>query len=145
MSEKRKIETEKLENEKKALEEKNDQNRRKIDALYQKQKQKREFNETINKKVSILMGSQETTRFFQNYQNQLTFIFDFMRTNVEIEKNLNFTTSHLQFKAYLYFFLYFELLDGVVDNVETQLIYRSVTKDLKLKERIPIGIIFNQI
>jgi len=145
MSEKRKIETEKLENEKKALEEKKDLNRRKIDALYQKQKQKREFNETINKKVSILMGSQETTRFFQNYQNQLTFIFDFMRTNVEIEKNLNFTTSHLQFKAYLYFFLYFELLDGVVDNVETQLIYRSVTKDLKLKERIPIGIIFNQI
>ena len=101
---------------------------------------KREKSEAINKKIASLLSSPDTTRIFQSYSNQLTLIFDFLRTNVEIDKNLNFTTNHLQFKAYMYFAFYFDLMESVVDSTNLQLIYRSVSKDLKLKERIPIGI-----
>jgi len=69
----------------------------------------------------------------------LALIFDFLRTNIEIDKKLTFTTSHLQYKAYVYFALYFEVLDNVLDLSEIQQIFRSVSKDINLKERIPIG------
>ena len=144
MAEKRKLQTEKMENEKKTKEEKKDLDRKKIESIYHKQKEKREFSEAYNKKFTALMGSQEVTRFFQNYSNQLTLIFDFLRTNVEIDKTINFTTTHLQYKAYIYFFLYFELLGSPLDSSEIQLIYRSVSKDLKLMERIPIGLFFKK-
>lgn len=142
MTEKRKKKSEKQEIEKKASLEKKDNDKKRIELLYQKEKRKREKNETFNKKIAVLLASQEISRFFQNYTNQLTLIFDFMRSNIEIDKNLNFNTTHWQYKTYMFFTFYFDLIGSVLDTSDIQLIYRSVSKDIKLKERIPIGLIF---
>ena len=119
--------------------EKKDVNKRKIEVLYQKETEKRERNDLFNKKISAFFANMEIQRFFKGFSNQLSLIFDFLRTNIEIDKKLNFTNAHLQYKAYVYFTLYFDVLDNVLDLSEIQQIYRSVSKDLKLKERIPIG------
>lgn len=118
---------------------KKEQEKKKVHQLYQKEKIKRETDEILNKKIGTLLNSEDTKNFFAKHKNQLNFIFDFLRKNVELDKSLNFSPNHLQYKAFLYFTFYFGLIENVLTPEEIQLIYRSTSKDVKLKERIPIG------
>ena len=57
---------------------KKENNKKKVDQIYQKEKMKRELNEIMNKKIANLLSSKEISAFFQKYKNQITFIFDFL-------------------------------------------------------------------
>lgn len=116
-----------------------EKSRRKAEEKYEKERKKREKTENTNKKVAQLLNSKEIADFFSSFQQEIAYFFDFFRTNVEILTSLGFSPEHLQYKGYVHFASFFEILGKVLTFEELQLIYRSVTRDLKLKDRIPIG------
>eukprot|EP01017_Pseudomicrothorax_dubius_P035500 TRINITY_DN4977_c0_g1_i1.p1 TRINITY_DN4977_c0_g1~~TRINITY_DN4977_c0_g1_i1.p1 ORF type:complete len:331 (+),score=107.68 TRINITY_DN4977_c0_g1_i1:65-1057(+) len=117
--------------------------RKKVDAMLEKERERREKEKKMNEQVIALFGSPEIQMAFARHEKQLKYVFQYYLENIDLDVRIPYTMDHLQYKGFMVFAAQFNLFPGILSTEQIGLAYRSVSLDKKLVDKIPVGLSYD--
>lgn len=120
--------------------EKEKKNKRKLETALREARKAREKEREANAQLHAMFKSENYQLVFKRHEKELDYLFKFYSAVFPDKSSMQDNKDIMSFKALMVFGSHFNIYPDVVSKENLKLAYRSVSKDLKIDGKTPVGI-----